>query len=568
VTCPWCRAENASRTGACTSCGKPLAGLQPGQRLAGRYEIRGLLGHGGMGAVYKAHDTALDETVAIKVLRSDVAMTPLLEQRFRAEIKLARRVSHRNVCRIHEYGEDGDLRFISMEYVEGADLKQILKRRGALPAEEAYEIALAVARALEAIHAEGIVHRDLKSPNIMVDGRGIVRLMDFGIAKGLQDESAPSMTATGMIVGTPEYMSPEQARGEKVDARSDVYAMGIVLYEILTGRVPFHGDTPIATILKHLQEPPPLDTPEARRIPVWILPVLQRALAKAAADRYETATQFIEELQAAHDGVRSAPRPPRRAPRPAGLTATAAQPVPAHEPTPAPTPVPARVRTAPDMRAAVPTVSHSGSMPAARAVASPARDRRFLALGIALLAVVASVVGGGLVVMVQKMSVTGPVEKTPAATLETPATTTSAEAPPTVATPTLSPPAPTPLPTTASPTPQPTRRRSVATTLPAPAATPAAKAAVPAASGSSPPSASDAAAGLLQLSVIPWGDVTVDGALVAPERLRKLALPPGSHVVRIDHPDYETLQRRVTIRPGETTRLTIDLAEDGVRRKR
>jgi len=524
-----------------------------------------------MGAVYKAYDSALEETVAIKVLRTDVAMTPLLAQRFRAEIKLARRVSHRNVCRIHEYGEDGALRFISMEFVEGSDLKQTLRRRGALPAEEAYEIALAVARALEAIHAEGIVHRDLKTPNIMVDGRGIVRLMDFGIAKGLQDESAPSMTATGMIVGTPEYMSPEQARGERVDARSDVYALGIVMYELFTGRVPFHGDTPIATILKHLQEPPPLDTPEAQRIPGWILPVLQKALAKTAGDRYDTVSQLIEEMQAAHDGVKSASRPPRSVPRPAGRTATAAQPLPAREPTPASTPVPARVRTAPAMRAGAALIPPSRSLPAAARIgADPSRDRRFLVLGIALLAVVASVVGGGLVVIVQRMSATARMEQGAqiAVPSESPPTTTPSPAPTTNATLPSSPPAPTPQPRSASPTPLPARRAPVVTTLPSLTEAPAKRAVATPASEPAATASPEAAKGTLQLSVIPWGDVTVDWTAVAPEQLRKLLLPPGPHVVRIDHPDYETLQRRVTIRSSETTKVTIDLAEDGVKRKR
>ncbi len=306
LTCPSCEAANDDQASACARCGEDLIGLGPGSVVADRYEVLSLLGEGGMGMVFKARDRQLDEVVALKVLRTDAAITPEMSRRFRAEIKLARKVTHKNVCRIHEYGQHGDLQYISMAYVDGVDLKHILREQGALSPDEAYAVAIAVAEGLQAVHDEGIVHRDLKTPNIMRDGRGVVRLMDFGIAKQWE-EGAPSLTATGMIVGTPEYMSPEQCRGLKVDARSDLYALGIVVYELFTGRVPFRGDAAITTIIKHLQEAPPLEGPEATGIPPALIPILARCLAKTPEERYASAREVAAALSEARTGYVPSP---------------------------------------------------------------------------------------------------------------------------------------------------------------------------------------------------------------------------------------------------------------------
>jgi len=303
INCPACKAENEPLAEACFTCGRALGALIHGAIIANRYEVLKPLGRGGMGVVYKAHDRMLDETVAIKVLRSEFANTPDMAKRFMSEIKLARKVSHRNVCRIHEYGEDGGIRYISMEYVEGTDLKQALRDKGGLDPGEAFEVAIQVADGLQAIHDVGIIHRDLKTPNIMRDQRGVVRLMDFGIAKieGM-DRGSGALTGTGQIMGTPEYMSPEQCLGDKIDHRSDIYALGIVDYEIFTGQVPFRGDTPVATLFKHLQDPVPFDTvPEAARIPPAAVPVLRRALAKDRSDRFSTALELAQALRQARD---------------------------------------------------------------------------------------------------------------------------------------------------------------------------------------------------------------------------------------------------------------------------
>ena len=214
MLCPACQAPNDDTADACFTCGRAFAALTRGTLIAGRYEVLSPLGKGGMGMVYKAQDRMLDEAVAIKVLRSEFAHTAEMAKRFRHEIKLARKVSHRNVCRIYEYGEEQGVRYISMEFVEGTDLRQLMDERGGwLEVEEACEVALQAAEGLQAIHDVGIIHRDLKTTNIMRDSRGAVRLMDFGIAK-VESTDLHGLTITGQVMGTPEYMSPEQCFGE------------------------------------------------------------------------------------------------------------------------------------------------------------------------------------------------------------------------------------------------------------------------------------------------------------------------------------------------------------------
>jgi serine/threonine protein kinase len=299
MICPSCQTPNDDGDEVCFHCRSVLGAVTAGTVIAGRYEVLGRLGRGGMGTVYKARDRELDEPVALKVLRSDLAHSPDMARRFLSEIKLARRIGHRNVCRIFEYGQDGAVRFIAMELVEGTDLKQLLRARGPLPWEEAFDVSLQIGHGLAAIHELGIVHRDLKTMNIMLDARGIVRVMDFGIAKRFEADTGTGATATGHIVGTPEYMSPEQARAERVDARSDIYALGIVIYEVFTGSVPFKGDTPVATLLMHVHTPPPLATGDAVRLPDALRPVLARALNKTRDERYASVTEMIPALQAA-----------------------------------------------------------------------------------------------------------------------------------------------------------------------------------------------------------------------------------------------------------------------------
>jgi serine/threonine-protein kinase len=338
--------------------------------LAGRYEILAPLGKGGMGMVYKATDHELEETVAVKVLRPEVAAEAEMGRRFRTEIRLARKVRHRNVCGIYEFGEDAGMRFIAMEYIEGVDLRKILSESGALPIEEAFHTCIHVAEGLAAIHEAGIIHRDLKTANLMRDANGVVRLMDFGIAKQVGDATRGA-TATGLVVGTPEYMSPEQARGEKVDHRSDIYALGVVAFEVFTGRVPFHGETPIATIFMHLQNPPPLEGPDAELLPASVVPVLERALAKKPADRFASAAEFSLAMARARDAAGVAPRAAGSAtPRP---LPSPGSPTPRPMPTVTPTVAPTRIAAGPTSVQAGPTTALP---PPSRGSAVPAGETR------------------------------------------------------------------------------------------------------------------------------------------------------------------------------------------------
>jgi predicted Ser/Thr protein kinase len=302
MNCPSCRADNAPAASVCFACGAPLdpalASLTEGSLFASRFEILGPLGRGGMGMVYRAFDRELGEAVAIKVLRPDVAReSGRVEHRFRSEIRLARRVRHRNVCPVFGDGEDRGLLYICMELVEGENLAAAARREGGLPPAEAWSAALQVAEGLRAIHEVGIVHRDLKTANLMRDRRGVVRVMDFGIAK-LQEPAAggSTVTATGALMGTPEYMSPEQLRGNEVEFRSDLYSLAVVIYELFTGIVPFRGDTPVATIVRQLHDLPNLDLP---KLPAALRPVLARALAKSPEDRPATAEEMGRALAAA-----------------------------------------------------------------------------------------------------------------------------------------------------------------------------------------------------------------------------------------------------------------------------
>jgi serine/threonine-protein kinase len=382
MTCPSCAADTGS-SAVCASCGALLeaSGLAAGTVVAGRYEVRERLGVGGMGVVYKARDRLLDEVVALKVLRREATDSDEMARRFRSEIRLARAVSHRNVCRIHEYGEEGALRYVSMAFVDGVDLRRRLAERGRFSGEESASLAVQIAEALEAIHQEGIVHRDLKPGNVMIDARGVARVMDFGIAKHW-DNAAAAMTGTGQLVGTPTYMSPEQIRGEKLDGRSDLYSLGVVVFELATGRAPFRGDTPLATLFKHVNEPPPLRGPEATLLPPALLPVLESALAKDRDHRFATAREMAEALaQAGRSCAATAAPATHTIASPPVITASAA----ATTAVPSVTAVPAET--------AAPAVTSHGqpalnASPSTASAASPARRwawpvALFLLVGIA-----------------------------------------------------------------------------------------------------------------------------------------------------------------------------------------
>jgi eukaryotic-like serine/threonine-protein kinase len=229
-------------------------GLQPGQKLAGRYEIIETIGRGGMGVVYRALDLELSEPVAVKTLRREFVSDSTALARFKSELRLARRISHRNVIRTHDLGETDGMYFITMEYVEGTSVKALIAERGRLPVHATLPIAKQLCRALEVAHEQGIIHRDIKPHNMVLAPDGVLKVMDFGIARLLG--RTKGMTETGAIIGTPEYMAPEQLLGEDVDARADIYAVGVVIYECLTGRTPHTAENTMQLISRVLEQTP------------------------------------------------------------------------------------------------------------------------------------------------------------------------------------------------------------------------------------------------------------------------------------------------------------------------
>jgi serine/threonine protein kinase len=556
MICPSCQETNNDEAEACFTCGKALHALTQGSVLASRYVIRQSLGRGGMGYVYRAFDRMLEEDVAIKVIRAAFMREPEMGQRLRSEIRLARKVSHRNVSRIHEYGEDGNIRFLSMEFVEGAELKRLL-RDGPLPDALGFEVAIQAAEGLQAVHAHGIIHRDLKPSNIMVDRRGVVRLMDFGIAK--EAESEGGLTGSGQMMGTPEYMSPEQARREKVSYASDVYALGCVVYEAFVGAPPFHADTPLNTLYMHVHDPPPLAGRGGRALPERLEPLLRKALAKKAADRYPAAA-FAEALREARAALGT----------PAGDLASAVAAAIGPVDRSASTPPAVVTTTLGSVRGKRPawtdtTVRSSRRWRWAFAAAGGAAALTLLALSLR------SPEPAGI--LAEPSAVASPAqaeptpEPSPAGAVERPAS------PKLSPTPTAPPPSDRRLAVLPSPPrPSPATRGSVAraspaalspTTVPTPPPTP------PPTPAPTPAAPSPAAAmGMLSLVIVPAAEVTVDGVSLGTISIREMPLSAGAHVVRILHPDFKPLQRKIAIQPGATERVVLDLAEKAIRKSR
>jgi serine/threonine protein kinase len=570
MICPACQAPNDDAAETCLHCGRGLYALTLGSRLAGRYEITGVLGRGGMGVVYLACDRELDETVAVKVLRTEIAGSEEAARRLRSEIKLARRIRHRNVCGIHEYGQDRPLRlrFIVMEYVEGHTLRQILRQRGRLPTGEAFDVAIEVAEGLQAVHDAGIIHRDLKATNVMLDRGGTVRLMDFGIAKQLQQEDTTGITATAQMIGTPEYMSPEQVRSEKLDGRSDVYSLGVLIFELFTGELPFHGDTPMSVILAHLETPPPLDGTRATWLPRPLVPVLQKALAKDRNERYRSPREVAEALRSARAVLTG---PTLVQPRPAPRGSAAARPLPAPVPDPLTVPSPTPVSTptpvvAPTAPLPQPSPTPREKPRARIPVAAEAAWRRRMPSA-------RYVVGGGIVLAVLAVVATSVWSPSHPGQRAAPATAAPSAAPTAVPLPPTPTPPPTPIPpSTRAPAPpqavktKPERRESVpAIVAPKARATPTPRPLRGSETPVAPPRPTPTAGvanGTLRLRIVPWADVSLDGRPVGTTPLKALSLPPGVHTVRLQHPSFRPLQKRVNVRAGEVVVLEVDLREE------
>ena len=309
MKCPTCQFENPSDSKFCKECGTrigtgprapftqtleiPKDEMTTGATFAGRYQIVEELGGGGMGNVYRAVDKKLNEEVALKLIRPEIALDKATLERFHNELKLARKISHRHVGRMYELMEDNGRHFITMEYVAGQDLRALSRQTGRLTIGKAVSIAAQVCEGLTEAHRLGVVHRDLKPSNIIIDKQGNARIMDFGIARSIHTKS---LTGPGVIIGTPEYMSPEQVEGKEVDQRSDIYSLGIILYEMVTGRVPFEGDTPFTIGIKHKSEKPQNPRALNPQIPDELGRLILKCLEKNKENRYPSAEAVREDL--------------------------------------------------------------------------------------------------------------------------------------------------------------------------------------------------------------------------------------------------------------------------------
>ncbi len=327
--CPNCLHENPADTLFCGKCGTklptsegislpstktlqtPRKEISTGSTFAGRYQVIEELGKGGMGNVYKSFDTEINEKVAIKLLNPEVAADKETIERFKNELRLARKISHRNVCRMYDLAQEAGAYYITMEYVSGEDLKSFITRSGQLTVGKAVSIAKQVCEGLVEAHRLGVVHRDLKPQNVMIDKEGNARIMDFGIARSLK---AKGLTGSRVMIGTPEYMSPEQVELKDVDQRSDIYSIGIILYEMVTGRVPFEGETPLSVAMKHKSEAPRDPRELNSQIPEDLSRVILRCLEKEKDKRYQSAGELRSELEKIEAGMPTTERivPKRR----------------------------------------------------------------------------------------------------------------------------------------------------------------------------------------------------------------------------------------------------------------
>ncbi len=310
MKCPKCQSNNSDTSTFCADCGtnlslpgdvsvtktleSPIRRLEIGSLFAERYQILEQLGKGGMGEVYKVKDNKLDEEIALKVLRPEIAAEKDIIERFKNELKLARKIAHKHVCKMYDLNEEEDTPYITMEYVKGEDLKSFIKKEDRIEEKDAISIAKQICQGLAGAHELRVIHRDLKPQNIMIDEKGNAKVMDFGIDRSIE---AAGVTQTGVMIGTPDYISPEQAEGEEADQRSDIYALGVILFEMVTGNVPFKGDTAFSVALKHKtklpQDPKKLNPDISENLSRLILVCMEKDRKR----RYQSAEDLLSDLK-------------------------------------------------------------------------------------------------------------------------------------------------------------------------------------------------------------------------------------------------------------------------------
>jgi predicted Ser/Thr protein kinase len=463
--------------------------------IEGKYRMDRLLGKGGMGAVFLAHDLALDREVAIKVLPPDVAQDEQVVRRFQQEAKTAAKLDHPNIIPIYRVESEGGLHYFVMKYIAGTSLEDLLEKRQPLPVPEIQRILWEAACALGHAHQRGVVHRDVKPANIMFDHDGRVMLTDFGISKALQ--AATGFTATGMIIGTPHYMAPEQGKGAPVDGRADQYSLGVVGYRMITAELPFSGDSVHTIIYKHIYEEPPLASAKRPGIPGTLTGAISRALSKDPDARYATMEDFATAVWP--EQPVAAPMRGRGAGRPRARTSADAPTEIAGAPT---TPLPAARR------------AKTGPAPAPRA----RRSRTGAVIG---LVVVAAGVGGYLLLNGRSGPESKPASPPPTPVVDTVRIEDTVRVP----------------------------AQPLSNAKPAPARRAPRTQSQPTAS---PPASAPEPQGLLTINADPFGEVYIDGVDVGQTPVIEYHVKPGSHAVRIERPGFKTVTENVSVATNNT----------------
>ncbi|HYK11919.1 MAG TPA: protein kinase [Gemmatimonadales bacterium] len=502
------------------------------QRIVeGKYKLERLLGKGGMGAVFLAKDLTLDRDVAIKVLPPDVSQDDHVVKRFQQEAKTAAKLDHTNIIPIYRVESESGLNYFVMKYISGTSLEDLLEQKKPIPVEEIQRILWQAGVALGHAHQRGIVHRDVKPANIMFDHDGKVMLTDFGISKALQ--AASGFTGTGMIIGTPHYMAPEQAKGQPVDGRADQYSLGVVGYRMITGALPFAGDSIHTILYKHIFEEPPPVRSVRPDIPEFLSTAIQRAMSKEPAQRYATMEDFAtavfpeQPVAAGRSGGPLTPKPVARAP------VTAESPTEAFISAPT-TPIPSTMRPP-----AAPTVP---TRPGAKPAVAPQKSGSKAWMGIAA-AVVVLGVGGYLVFGRPKPATDGG----PAVTQQQPASTPAVTPPDTH---TATPPV-TPQQTASQPPAQPAQTQATHKPAAAPHRNPPA------------PKPAAAATGFISIATDPIATVYIDNQSVGQSPVIGHEVPAGSHSIRVERVGFATQSLTVNVSAGETVVRRLTLIQGG-----